>query len=214
MNIAKNTGIILSNNNYVYTGELYYEKNNNFLKNPVAHGLGKYEYINGDQYIGNSCYGKLDGFGKYIYKNKNIFIGFFSYGKIHGIGTYYDNKNKLVLKGQWRNDRKHGEFILTHFNKKESQMCLYISDEIKLSESCEYVPVNKLQTFKENPNHSIKKKEYTGKQKKCICCEINFCNAVNDACGHVSVCHSCLIKCDKCPICRTRINNIIKLYHG
>ncbi len=245
MDIKKNTGIILSENNYSYSGELlcnYKKRKKNhqsteydFLKIPVAHGLGRYEYANGDIYIGNSYYGKIDGFGKYIFKNKNVYIGFFSYGKIHGIGTYYDYINKTVSKGQWRNDKKHGEFIVsdmlnkslmsfdkqilfdkqTPLNPREltSKICLYIANELKTSEECEYISCNYLQTTKEGKTQSkFKKKQYMGKTKKCVCCEVDNCDSTNDKCGHVALCYNCLIKCDKCPICRVPIGKVIKLY--
>jgi hypothetical protein len=200
-------GFIIYTNNYNYEG--------NILNN-LPHGKGIFYYSNGDKYFGECKIGKPDGFGKYFYNNGDIYKGFFSNGKMNGIGTY--ESYKYVYKGQWREDKKSGNFIKTNKHKNTTYVQRWV-DNIKVENKLiQYIQPNALDTYKYNPIYKNKKyqKKYRNTEKnvekKCVACFINSMNATNISCGHISMCYECLSKCDKCPICRINITNIIKLY--
>ena len=196
-------GIIISNSNYTYDGGISYNQ---------PHGKGTFTYNNGDRYVGQCKYGKADGFGTYYFKDYGTYIGFFSFGKIDGVGTYSDNTN--VYKGTWRRDKKHGAFYKTHKPTNETFKQLWLNGKLVSSDQTQYIQPDALQTVKINPITKPKKYQvgYRAQEKKCIACLDNRAFATNVACGHIAMCYECLVKCDKCPICRTNINQIIKLY--
>ena len=196
-------GIILENSNYTYEGNII---------NNEAHGKGVFYYTNGDKYIGECKFGKLDGFGEYHYKSGSIYTGFFSFGKIHGIGTYEDSTN--IYKGSWRNDKKHGMFFRTQKIRNETYLQKWNKGKLISFTKTQYIQPEALRTARENPLKQPKKYQitYKGNEKKCIGCYDKPTNSTNDVCGHVAMCHDCLSKCDRCPICRAPIGNIIRLY--
>lgn len=196
-------GIILSENNYTYEGTII---------NNEAHGKGTYLYKNGDKYIGECKYGKPDGFGKYLYKSGSMYLGYFSYGKIHGVGTYEDTNN--ISKGSWRSDKKHGLFYKTKKDLCKTFMQKWNRGKLIISEEVQYIQPSALITTKQNPKNIPKKYQitYKGVDKKCMACCDKPTNAINDVCGHVTMCYECLCRCDKCPICRAPIRKIIRLF--
>lgn len=197
------SGIILAGSNYTYEGNII---------NNEAHGKGTFYYANGDKYIGECKFGKLDGFGIYYYKNESKYTGFFSVGKLHGIGTYEDSLN--IYKGTWRNDKKHGMFYRTQKNTYSTFIQKWIRGKLITSNKTQYIRPDALQTIKNNPINKPKKYQitYKGHEKKCMACIENHINATNTACGHVVMCFDCLNKCESCPICRSPIEQIIRLF--
>lgn len=196
-------GILILSNNYTYEGDILYNE---------PHGHGIFYYNNGDKYIGECQFGRSDGYGTYYYKNGVKYNGYFSYGKFHGIGTYEDEKT--IIKGSWRSDRKHGNFIKTNKVDKTSTRQLWLKHKLKYEEHILFVQPDALNTTKSNPLHVSKKYQikYKGTPTKCIGCVDDFMSATNTACGHICMCYNCLNKCDKCPICRCDIKEIIQLY--
>jgi len=198
------SGIIIANENYTYEGQIVDKE---------PHGKGTFYYTNGDKYIGECRYSQPDGYGYYYYSNGSYYQGFFSCGKFNGIGTF-ENK-KSICKGHWRGHKKHGIFYLTqksHFTSFQQQ---WRRGHLIKSMAIQYMSPNILRTTRDNPrySHQKKQKQYQGQQnKKCNICYDLPVNAVNDACGHVATCIDCLKKCDRCPICRAPIKNIIKLF--
>jgi hypothetical protein len=196
-------GIILLKSNYTYEGEIV---------NNDPHGKGIFYYSNGDKYIGMCKFGKLDGFGNYIYKTGAKYTGFFSYGRLHGIGTFEDTKN--IYKGSWRGDKKHGMFYRTNKVEYITYLQKWLKGKLSSGEKIQYIQPDALVTTKINPIKKEKKYQisFKGVDRKCLGCYDKPTNSVNDVCGHVSMCVDCLSKCDRCPICRAPIRNIIKLY--
>jgi hypothetical protein len=196
-------GVILLKSNYTYEGNIIDDD---------AHGKGIFYYANGDKFVGECKFGKLDGFGTYYYKSGAKYVGFFSFGKIHGVGTFEDDIN--IYKGTWRNDRKHGLFYRTIKSTETTFMQKWNKGRLVSSTVCQYIQPIALQTTKVNPSKSPKKFQitYKGNEKKCMACCEKPCNCTNEACGHVIMCYDCLNKCQRCPICRVTINKIIRLF--
>ncbi|CAH2079191.1 unnamed protein product [Thlaspi arvense] len=67
------------------------------------------------------------------------------------------------------------------------------------------------------PYANCEEKEYGGGSGVCVVCVDASCEAVCVPCGHVAGCISCLkeVKDKKmgCPVCRSKIDQVIKLYH-
>jgi hypothetical protein len=196
-------GIILVRSTYTYEGDIIGDE---------PHGKGRFDYANGDRYIGECKLSKPDGYGVYYYKSGAKYTGFFSDGKIHGIGTFEDSKN--VYKGSWRNDRKHGMFWRTQKLRYQTYLQKWKRGKLISFIERQYIRPECLQTTKQNP---IKKQKtmqiaYKAREKTCIACCAKPTDAVNTGCGHVAVCYDCLLKCDRCPICRCPIKELIRLY--
>jgi hypothetical protein len=215
------SGFIIFNNNYNYEGGIL---------NDLPHGKGIFYYNNGDKYIGDCKVGKPDGFGKYYYHNGDFYKGFFSNGKMNGIGTY--ETNKCIYKGSWREDKKSGNFIKTNKQKNNTYLQLWVDNIKTENKIIQYIQPAALETYKYNPayqnkhqtkhqtkcqnkyqtKYQTKYKNKSNTEKKCVACFDKSMNATNTTCGHISMCYECLSKCDKCPICRVNISQIIKLY--
>ncbi len=179
------------------------------------HGKGIFYYDNGDIYEGEVKYGKPDGYGKKKIMTNNGFVyytGFFILGKQNGIGTLETDKN--ICKGNWRTNMKYGKFIKTNKEKKRTYEELWIKGKLIKTTPRQYIREELLKTSDINPKYEKTKevKVYKGKEKKCIGCYENSTNSTNTKCGHVVMCYDCLIKCDKCPICRCEMGPILKLY--
>lgn len=196
-------GIILLKSNYTYEGDIVDDE---------PHGIGTFEYANGDRYQGECKHGKPDGYGTYYFKSGSRYIGFFSYGRLNGIGTYEDDRN--IYKGTWRSDKKHGFFYRTNKIKFDTYMQKWIKNKLINNYQIQYIQPDALRTLKTNPNKKQKKYQisYKGKNKQCIGCYENSTNATNNKCGHVVMCYECLEKCESCPICRSPIETVIKLF--
>jgi hypothetical protein len=197
-------GIVIISDNYTYEGG---------IENNFPHGNGMFEYSNGDVYTGECAIGKLDGFGTYVYKTGEKYTGFYSFSKMNGIGTFEDATN--IYKGHFRFDMRHGRFYKTNKILHKTKAQLWCRGKLISSKDCQYIPPSSLQTYKANPLNTPKKYQvsYRGDaNKKCIACYDRCANSTNVNCGHVSMCYDCLCKCDKCPICRSPMTNILKLY--
>lgn len=197
-------GILILSNNYTYEGSIQHNE---------PHGYGTFNYANGHKYVGYCELGKPDGFGTYYYNEYVTYTGYFSMGKFHGIGTF--ETPKIINKGHWRGDRRHGYFLETNKVSKTTVRQLWNKDKKKITESIQYIQPIALQTTKDNPLKRPKLFQVTYKaiEKKCIACGEMPMNSSIANCGHVCMCYDCLTKCDnKCPICRGPIDKIIRLY--
>lgn len=104
----------------VSTSNTYVNNNNNntntgsdpgCVYGDCSNGYGKYEWSNGDYYIGNFMSSKPQGKGSFYYKSGSKYIGEFKNGKRHGTGTYtwyYGKKHT----GQWMDDKQSGQGTL------------------------------------------------------------------------------------------------------
>ena len=194
-------GVIFEKNLYTYEGD---------IKNNIPHGIGIYYYNNGDRYVGDCRFGFPDGFGKYNYSNGSYYMGFFSSGKRHGIGTF--ENAKFIYKGSWRMNQRHG--FMTQTNKEDNTTFeqQWIKGKLKEKKQIQYVQPSALQTQKQNPKYIHRKQKPITYDKLCIgCCDAPMNIAVK-RCGHVSMCERCIEKCDRCPICRVKIDEKIKLF--
>ena len=196
-------GIILLKSNYTYEGD---------IMDGDPHGIGKFEYANGDRYNGACKYGRPDGFGLYTYRSSATYKGFFSYGKIHGVGTFEDVRN--IYKGHWRGDKKHGMFYRTNKIDRITYLQKWIKGKLINGKPIQFIQPIALTTTKTNPLKTPKKYQisYKGDNKQCIGCCNNSTNATNSGCGHVVMCTECLSRCKQCPICRAPIVDVIKLF--
>ena len=199
----KTYGYVFSTANFTYEG---------YMLNDEPHGKGVFNYSNGDKYVGECRFGKHDGYGTYYFNDGSIYAGFSTIGKCNGIGTY-ENASK-IFKGSWRDGKKHGVFIKTNKIRCVTYQQLWLKDKKISQTQIQYIQPAALQTVKENPfrKPKIYQTSYKGRDKCCITCMENPTNAVNSKCGHVALCYDCLNKCDRCPICRCNIENIIKLF--
>ena len=78
--------------------------------------FGKFNFHNGDFYIGSFKENKFNEYGKFIYKNaKEVYQGQFLDGKKHGIGRYF-YKNGDIYEGYWADDMRNGYGFLKYFN--------------------------------------------------------------------------------------------------
>ncbi len=197
-------GVLILSNNYTYEGTIQHNE---------PHGYGTFQYANGHTYVGYCALGRPDGFGTYRYNATTTYVGYFSYGKFHGVGTY--ESQKIVSKGHWRGDRRHGYFLKTNKETNVTTRQLWIKDILKAEETIQYIQPAALQTTKDNPLKRPKmfQMSYKALDKKCIACSNAPMNATVARCGHVCMCYDCLNKCGgKCPICRVEIDRVVKLY--
>jgi len=197
-------GTIILTNNYTYVGD---------IENDEPHGYGKFQYDNNHSYIGECRFGKPDGYGTYYFDNVGEiqYCGYFSTGRFNGIGTY--KNHNFISKGTWRNDKRHGFFIKTDIVNKTSIRQMWFKGKLRQELFSQYIQPDALKTTKKNLIKSKKlQTSYKGNEKKCIGCHENFINATIANCGHVCMCFDCLCRCDKCPMCRGPLDQIVKLY--
>ena len=75
-----------------------------------------------------------------------------------------------------------------------------VDDEhFKFSKHCSYL-------YFKSKNHT-NNSEFT-----CKVCLDAKCHYAIAPCGHLQVCHNCLLFCKKCPICKSRINGLLQVY--
>ncbi|XP_011315495.1 radial spoke head 1 homolog [Fopius arisanus] len=129
----------------VYEGE----RNSNGLR----HGKGKYQFPNGDIYIGEYCRGSRNNQGVYIFKNGARYDGEWRSGLKYGRGTFlypdgtryegewkrdercgfgvYYYLNKDIYEGAWRNNLRHG-LGSYHFSESSVKfMGIWINDGLQ-----------------------------------------------------------------------------------
>ncbi len=185
-------------------------KGQTLYNNP--HGQGVLKLKDGSVYKGSFKYGEMDGFGEFSYPNYGKYTGFMSVNKPHGIGTYEDEK--IITKGTWRKGKKHGLFTYTNKVTNVTFRQLWRMGVLEVSKKTQYIVPEQLQTLFINPKSKPKKKYnlFKGTFNECKSCYENPACATNTDCGHVIFCYDCLSKCDKCPICRVNIGDVLKLY--
>lgn len=74
------------------------------FNNNVIEGKGKIYFPNDQSYEGNFQAGKFHGSGRYNWPTGDYYKGEFKKGKRTGEGILYDKKNRVKMKGIWRND--------------------------------------------------------------------------------------------------------------
>ena len=76
-------------------------------QNNKYNGKGSYFWSNGDKYVGEWKDGKKHGQGSYTFKDGENYIGQYINGKKYGQGTYtWANGDKYI--GKYKNDKKNG----------------------------------------------------------------------------------------------------------
>ena len=103
---------ILYPNGDHYTGEI---KETDQPGKVVPHGIGKMQYFDGFEYIGEWKNGQKDGMGKLVYPEGNprqilYYSGEWSQDKKNGIGmeVYTEVRKTDYYLGSWKNDKKDG----------------------------------------------------------------------------------------------------------
>lgn len=82
------------------------------MKNSLPHGLGKFYYNTGEQYIGNFEQGYLCGNGSYYNsEGQLIYCGEWRDNVYHGVGSLYED-GKIWYWGEWRLGETKGNGIL------------------------------------------------------------------------------------------------------
>jgi hypothetical protein len=102
------------------------------MLNDLSHGVGEFEYLNKDKYVGNFNQGVREGKGEYFYSEGTVFKGMWHNDeKVDGelvlfngdlfkgqfqnnfrsVGMYW-YKNGDTYEGSWRNDVKEGAGLL------------------------------------------------------------------------------------------------------
>ena len=77
----------------------------------IPHGKGKVYSKKGKLlFVGEIQYGKINGIGVRYYKNAT-YMGYFENGKFCGSGILM-SKDRIVYKGNWKDDYFHGFGIL------------------------------------------------------------------------------------------------------
>jgi hypothetical protein len=171
---------------------------------------GSYKADNGDKYIGDFMYNQPEGFGVYTWANGDEYRGFFRCGKSCGIGTM--ENNRYIMKGNWYDEAKHGEFRKTDKIASKTYLEYWKNNKLIKTDEIQYIAPKYLETKKHKSMVSCLKKHNNPAEKKCIgCCE-NYANVAVDPCGHVVMCKDCMMKCECCPICRVVKKNTIQLY--
>lgn len=73
-------------------------------QNNLKHGKGIYKWKQGEVYEGGFVNDKREGQGTYLWTNGNKYVGSWRNDRRDGYGTLYDNENKVLLEGTWKND--------------------------------------------------------------------------------------------------------------
>ena len=125
--------IVSYKDNSFYLGEI----KNNFL-----HGIGRFQWPDGTQYLGEFNKGKLTGygiiyyfdmriyygetldgvphgFGEFLWPDHKKYIGYYKRGEKNGFGIYVirNNNEKLIYFGFWKNGKQDGYGVILK-NKK------------------------------------------------------------------------------------------------
>lgn len=172
-----------------------------------THGIVKYD--TSDRYEGQLRYGKPEGFGVWHWKDGSKSTGFFAGGLFHGYHTYEDGY--MISRGYWIVGGRHGKFIRTRKNAKITYEEYWVDDHLQSTKKITYVPPEELQTVRKKKDMK-KKVPFVGKFKQCNICCVAPTDCTNDLCGHIIACHDCYSACSSCPICRSPIGKIIRLY--
>ncbi|BDS10452.1 MORN repeat-containing protein [Aureispira anguillae] len=87
-------------------------------------GYGRFEWISGEEYIGNFNQGKMHGYGVFYWQNKRKFIGNWKKGKMHGTGTLFYEDGR-IKKGVWKANTfvrlTRNNFVMSNENIRRAQ---------------------------------------------------------------------------------------------
>ena len=103
-NLPGDKGILLSNDGYIYEGE---------VKELKPNGEGKLFYENKLVYEGHFVNGDYNGFGKKYDDDGYVYIGIFKNNKLEGKGKIYNKNEKLIYEGDFFNGKEEGFGKLT-----------------------------------------------------------------------------------------------------
>ena len=109
-------------------------------------------------------------------------------------------KNKKII-----NKKKDIELILKYIKNKKKKEINEIDKLINITKFNLLIEQQKLDEL------TLKNKKIIYPEIECKICYVNKINLVIIPCGHV-FCRKCLQTQNVCPYCRTKINNIQKLY--
>ena len=138
-NMMHGNGILTLSNGRVFKGDF---KNNKYV-NSMSSNKVDVTLDNGDRYIGEVLNNKMHGHGTYLDANGNKYVGEwknnmmhgqgvlkssngekyqgeFKNNKKHGDGNYTDEKNELVIYGQFKNDIPDGMITMISYKKNDT----------------------------------------------------------------------------------------------
>ncbi|PWJ43253.1 MORN repeat-containing protein [Sediminitomix flava] len=93
---AKGYGYAILDRKGFYEGE---------WRNNEMHGTGIYHWMNGDYYKGDFREGRREGNGTYYFKSGEKYVGEWENNLRHGKGEMIDSKGKILLSGNWEEDK-------------------------------------------------------------------------------------------------------------
>ncbi|PGG98911.1 hypothetical protein GX51_06558 [Blastomyces parvus] len=149
--------------------------------------------FNGEYYSGDFKKGHYHGKGTRISNLGVTYIGDFVLGQRHGKGVL-EYQSGDTYDGDWFEDQQNGQgtFIERRTGNK------YVGG------------------FRAGRRHGKGISYWEVAAEEMGLCQICYSeeqDALFYSCGHVCACVSCAKRVDKCPICRKKVANVVKIYH-
>lgn len=93
------------------------------ISGDTINGNGKFNFLDGDTYIGDWKNAKAHGKGIYNYKNGEVYEGNFVNGRAEGNGKFKDKKGNIFI-GTWLNGKKDGKGTYTFRKTGNTVECI------------------------------------------------------------------------------------------
>ncbi|KAM3612496.1 uncharacterized protein V6R79_009175 [Siganus canaliculatus] len=77
-------------------------------------GRGKFFFFDGSTLEGSYVDDALQGHGTYTYEDGGVLRGMYVDGELNGSAQEFDGEGRLMFKGQYKDDRRHGECWIYH----------------------------------------------------------------------------------------------------
>ncbi|OJD28110.1 hypothetical protein ACJ73_00480 [Blastomyces percursus] len=148
--------------------------------------------FNGEYYSGEFSKGHYHGKGTHISTLGVTYTGDFVLGQRHGKGVL-ESQSGDTYDGDWFEDQQNGQgtFIERRTGNK------YVGG------------------FRAGKRHGKGISYWEVAAEEMGLCQICYCedqDALFYSCGHVCACVGCAKRVDKCPICRKKVANVVKIY--
>ena len=187
-------GKCILNNGEIYEGEFV---------NDLYEGEGIYKWtLEGREYKGQFKKGNINGKGINKYSDGSIFEGYYKNGQKHGIGIYKWPNGKII-KGNWVNNKLHGNAFFEEDNKKFN-ITFRFGKIISVSES-----IDESKIVKFDINNIINTGNINDIEKyKCNQCNKIVYNPMKCCNCNNNYCLNCIKENDdnklkKCKVCNT-----------
>ena len=216
------------------------DRHEGYYRCDKRHGYGVYYWKHGDRFEGTWVSGELRGKGTYYYGNHSIFKGEWAHGRKHGVGIF--TTNNTSYREVWEHGIRREKALADKFYPPRILRTYKEECNVEMEDSNVNIKqeIDRLQGLlstlqaggqipADQPGDGVLpscgngsgedgaaagsgSSEDASMADTCKICFDDKINCVLIRCGHMCTCMECSKQLEKCPVCRSHIDDVIQTF--